>query len=466
MRRLAVVSNRLPVIIYKEDDCWGVREGAGGLVTALKPFLARQGGVWVGFAGMYDTERGTGWEPVLAESGGEGIRYQPLTPPLSLYEGYYLQYANQELWPRFHGLVGKMSRDAAKYWPDYVKMNQLFAEHTRQAAGEQSLIWIQDYHLMLLPQMLRETLPGAALGHFLHIPFPTVDIMRDQPHAREVLEGVLGADLLGFHIPAYMDNFLESAERIVAAGVVSRTETEATLEHNGRQVRLGAFPIGIQPAQLENAADTEAARQRLTDVAETIILSMDRLDYTKAIPPRLEAYGQLLDTYQEYRERISLVQLLDISRKDIPAYQQEREKVERIVSSVKERYPTWNSLFFEAERWPREQVAGLMRLARVCLVTPRCDGMNLVAKEYVAAAPDDGVLVLSHQAGAAWQFGDHAVMVDGESPASIVEGLRTALEMPADERRARMARLKENVRDEDVFWWADRFMDNLQVTEG
>ncbi|MBW3599648.1 MAG: trehalose-6-phosphate synthase, partial [Planctomycetes bacterium] len=303
---------------------------------------------------------------------------------------------------------------------------------------------------------------GAALGHFLHIPFPPAEIMADQPHAREVLEGVLASDLLGFHIPAYMDNFIASAEQVLSAKTHERTEQSAVLEHAGRRVRLGAFPIGVQPKQLQKEQDVAAVRKRLAGAAERIILSMDRLDYTKAIPQRLEAYGKLLDDYPEYREKISLVQLIDLSRKSIPAYQEERDSVERIIHQIEARHNSWRSLFFAAERWTRKEVAGVMRLSPVALITPRCDGMNLVAKEYVAAAPEDGVLVLSRQAGAAWQFGQHAVMVDGTSPPSIVEGLRTALEMPEQERRARMSKLKENVTREDVFWWAGRFLDELQ----
>lgn len=464
MGRLLVVSNRLPLVINKKNEHFTIREGAGGLVTALKPLLAERGGAWIGFCGMFEADRGSGWESTLADYGGGTIRYYPVVPARSVYDGYYLAYANQELWPRFHGMTGKMSTAAAGSWPNYVQMNQLFAERVAEIAEADSVLWVQDYHLMLLPQMIRESLPGASVGHFLHIPFPPAEIMTDQPQARALLEGVLGADLLGFHVPAYMIRFLDAATEIVAARVERQTETEAVLKHDGRAVHLGVFPIGIEPEQLERGVDTETVKRRLGGTAQTLILSMDRLDYTKAIPPRLEAYGQLLDDFPQYREKVSLVQLLDVSRKDIPAYQEEREQVEQAVSAIEERYASWRSLHFAAERWKRKEVAGLMSLSRVCLVTPRCDGMNLVSKEYVAAAPDDGVLVLSRQAGAAYQLGEHAVLVDGNSPESIVDGLRTALEMPADERRARMARLKANVRDEDVFWWAGRFLDRLQRT--
>lgn len=460
MRHLVVISNRLPIVINKSNGEFTIREGAGGLVTALKPLLMQRGGAWIGFAGMYDSDRGTGWEETLAQYGGGAIRYYPLTPRRSLYEGYYLQYANQELWPRFHSMTTKMRGAAVDHWDDYARMNRLFAERSCEIAASDDLIWIQDYHLMLLPQLLRERLPSASLGHFLHIPFPPAEIMAQQPHAEEILSGVLAADLLGFHVPAYMDNFIAAAEQIAGARVVSRSETEAVIEHNGHRARLGAFPIGIQPKQLAEP-DTDTVRRRLAGLAETLILSMDRLDYTKAIPPRLEAYGQLLEEHPEYQKKVSLVQLIDLSRKSIPAYQEEREKVEAIVEQIEDRHRDWKPLFFEAERWKRKEVAGVMRLSRICLVTPRCDGMNLVAKEYVAAAPDDGVLVLSRQAGAAWQLGKAAVLVDGNSPESIVAGLHTALTMPEDERRSRMARLKENVHGEDVFWWAGRFLENL-----
>jgi len=461
MRRLVVISNRLPIVISKSDGEFAIREGAGGLVTALKPLLSERGGAWIGFCGMYEEDRGAGWEQTLAEYGGKAIRYYPITPQRSLYDGYYLQYANQELWPRFHSMTTKMQSEAADHWDDYVQMNRLFAERTAEIATGDDLVWIQDYHLMLLPRMIRERLPGAALGHFLHIPFPPVEVMSQQPHAEEILSGVLAADLLGFHVPAYMNDFIAAVEQILGAKVESRSETDAVIVHKGHRARLGAFPIGIQPKQLAEP-DTETVRRRLADLADTLILSMDRLDYTKAIPPRLEAYGRLLDEHPEYQRQVSLVQLIDLSRKSIPAYQQEREKVEATVQQIEERHRDWKPLYFEAERWKRKEVAGVMRLSRICLVTPRCDGMNLVAKEYVAAAPDDGVLVLSRQAGAAWQLGEAAVLVDGNAPESIVQGLQTALQMPEDERRARMARLKENVHREDVFWWAGRFLDALQ----
>jgi trehalose-6-phosphate synthase len=193
-----------------------------------------------------------------------------------------------------------------------------------------------------------------------------------------------------------------------------------------------------------------------------LILSVDRLDYTKAIPPRLEAFGRLLDENPQYREQVSLIQLLDVSRSDIPAYQEELEKVERITAGIQQRYPQWQAIYLSAERWDRPELAGLMRIAPICVVTPRVDGMNLVSKEYVAAAPDDGALVLSHQAGAAWQLGRHAVLVDGNSPESIAAGLQTALTMPPAERRERMTRLKEIVRSEDVYWWANQFVTALK----
>jgi len=463
MRQVIVVSNRLPLVIEKEDSRFTIREGAGGLVTAIKPLLTERGGAWVGFSGMFASDRGTGWEEKLEQYGGEAIDYHAITPEKSVYDGYYLQYANQELWPRFHEMTEQMQGSAARYWSNYTAMNELFARHTLQVASEDSLLWVQDYHLMLLPRLLREKGLRSSIGHFLHIPFPSAGQMATQPHATQILDGVLGSDLLGFHIPRYMHNFIASAEQIVGATVRSRSETEAVLDYQGRDVRLGAFPIGIRPATLRDTVDTDAVGRRLEGRAGRLILSMDRLDYTKAIPPRLEAYGMLLDQHDAYREQVSLVQLIDLSRKSIPAYQQEREKVDAIVADITSRHNSWKSLYFVAERWPRKEVAGVMHLSQIGLITPRCDGMNLVAKEYVAAAPADGVLVLSRQAGAAWQFGEHAVLVDGNDPASVMEGLHAALEMPADDRRSRMAALKKNVEEEDVFWWAERFLNRLQA---
>ncbi len=465
MSRLIVVSNRLPVVIEREDDEFAVREGAGGLVTAMKPLLARVGGAWIGFCGMCDADRSTAWQEKLARLGGGRIFYYPVIPSRQAYDAYYKQFANQDLWPRFHNMMHKTSRDASRHWPSYVAMNRYFAEHVCQVAAPGDMIWVQDYHLMLLPQMLREEIPDCPVGHFLHIPFPPADVMGRQPQAEEILAGVLGADLLGFHIPAYMDNFIAAADEIVGANLVSRTESQAVVELNGREIQLGAFPIGVNPSQLERAADPGPVRRKLGSMADTLVLSMDRLDYTKAIPNRLEAYRMFLDRHPEYRGQVSLVQMLDLSRKDIPAYGEEKAKVECIVSQIRDRHSSWEAIRLFAERWRRAQVAALMQMSKICVVTPRCDGMNLVAKEYVSAAPHDGVLILSRQAGAAWQFSDHAVMVDGDSPESIVEGLRTALEMPLGERRARMLELKKNVHEQDVFWWADQFLGSLKPEE-
>ncbi|MBW3600869.1 MAG: trehalose-6-phosphate synthase [Planctomycetes bacterium] len=185
MRRLTVISNRLPLIIEQKEGRFSIREGAGGLVTAIKPLLTERGGAWIGFCGMYDTDRGAGWEKTLADYGGAALRYYPVTPQRPTYEGYYLQYSNQELWPRFHSMTAKMSREAAKSWPDYVKMNQLFADRTAEMAGEDDLIWIQDYHLMLLPQFLRERRLGAAQGPCMHSHIPPAEILDENTHARE-----------------------------------------------------------------------------------------------------------------------------------------------------------------------------------------------------------------------------------------------------------------------------------------
>lgn len=465
MSRLVVVSNRLPVVLEREEDGFTVCEGAGGLVTAMKPLLARVGGAWIGFCGMCEDERDPRWREALARLGDDGIYYHPVIPSRRAYDAYYKQFANQDLWPRFHNMTHKMSRDASRHWPAYEAMNRTFAEQTCRVAEPGDMIWVQDYHLMLLPQILREEMPECPVGHFLHIPFPPADVMCRQPQAEEILAGVLGADLLGFHIPAYMENFIAAADMIVGATLLARTESEAVLELNGREIRLGAFPIGINPSQLERAADPAPVRRKLGPMADTLILSMDRLDYTKAIPNRLEAYRMFLDQHPEYHEQVSLVQMLDLSRKDIPAYGEEKAQVESAVSEIRDRYTSWQAIRLFAERWRRAQVAALMQMSKICIVTPRCDGMNLVAKEYVSAAPRDGVLVLSHQAGAAWQFAEHAVMVDGESPESIVAGLRTAMEMPLPDRRARMVELKKNVHQQDVFWWADQFLGALRPAE-
>ena len=466
-----IVSNRLPVTVTSTPDGLRFARSPGGLATGLEGHQARSGGLWVGwpgYAGLLDAAQRADVERELAALGAA-----PVWLTADEIARYYGHVSNGVLWPLFHYLLDQLPLRVTD-WDAYEAANERFADAVAARHRPGDTIWVHDYQLMLLPAMLRERLPGARVGFFLHIPFPSSEVFAALPAREQVLRGLLGADLVGFHTSAYAHHFARTVERVlgVAAAAPGDGGPGARIVHAGGTTRVGVFPMGVDAAALEERAAAPevgaalarvrgAAGERPDDVA--LLLGVDRLDYTKGIPRRLLAFEQFLERHPELHGRVRLVQLAVPSREGVGAYQRIRRLVDGLVGRINGAFGTarWAPIHYLYRAVPEHELLALYRAAAVMLVTPVRDGMNLVAKEFVACRGDeDGVLVLSEFAGAAAEL-EGALTVNPYDVDGCAEAYHRALAMPRDERRARMRRLRARVRAYDVHAWSAGFLEAL-----
>ena len=445
---LIIVSNRLPLTFQMGQRGLEGQRSAGGLVSALEPVLQRRGGKWIGWAGTQATRE--------VRSRLQEGPYEMLAVDLAESEvtRYYHGLSNRTLWPLFHCFTG-LSRFNHADWEAYAAVNEKFATQTIEAADSESLIWVQDYHLMLAPRSVRRALPAARLAFFLHIPFPPYDVFRLLPWANELLRGVLACDLVGFHVDTYTRNFLECCELLLGARI---DRVRRIVHHGGRSVRVGAFPIGIDFDYYETLAlkAPPAAIPR-----EQLVIGVDRLDYTKGIPERLLAFERLLELYPQHREGVVLLQLAVPSRAQVAEYRQLKREIDELVGRINGRFSTatWSPIRYLYQSMPPERLTGLYRDADVALITPGRDGMNLVAKEFVASQVDKpGVLVLSKLAGAAETMAE-AILVNPYDLEGTAQALHRALTMDEAERRTRLGALRQRERRANVTWWVEQFLE-------
>jgi trehalose 6-phosphate synthase len=461
-RRLVVASNRLPVVLKRTDDGWKLAPGLGGLVTALGPVLQGRGGIWIGWPGSSDPEA----MQVLEASDEVGYTLLPIELTAEELQGYYYGFSNEVLWPLFHDLVTRCNFDPS-YWPLYQQVNRKFATRIAQATGAEDYVWIQDYHLMLCGAMLREMGVARRVGFFLHIPFPPLDLFLKLPWRFEVLQGLLQFDLVGFQTPRDRRNFLQCVRTLIpGARVAGGQRSVATLTAGDRELRVGAFPIGID----SNAFSEDSAAADVTNEVRFIrertgnrhlILGVDRLDYTKGIPERILAVGAALERYPDLVGKITFNQIVVPSRESVPEYQQLRDEVERLVGYVNGRFttPGWTPIHYHYRALSRTELLAFFRASQCALITPLKDGMNLVAKEYCACSQEEeGVLLLSEFAGAASQMHRQALLVNPHDIAGIAAAIHRAFTMPRDERRWRMRAMRRLVQRYNVFWWVDQFL--------
>ncbi len=461
--RLIVVSNRLPLTLRKADGHWTTERSSGGLASAMNPILRRNGGDWIGWAGASGEEDQEERRSVL-EDWAQKEQCFAVELPEEIATGFYEGYSNQTLWPVFHNFPSQLKFDA-KDWQAYVEANRIFSKAIVERYKPDDLVWVHDYQLMLLPQMLRDELPDAAIGFFLHIPFPSSEIFPILPRREELLQGLLGADLVAFQTHGHLQQFRSALLRVL--GIESKV-TELAVD--ARPVRLEALPIGIAPDEYADLLSKDEATARYHAELITrytgrrVLLAVDRLDYTKGIPERLRAYALLLRSSSDFREKVVLIQIAVPTREGIDTYQDLRTEVNRLVGEINGKLgtPNWTPVVYINRSIERAELAALYKLADVCWVGSLRDGMNLVAKEYVACkAEGDGVLVLSEFAGAAAEMGEALLInpFDEERTASTVE---RALALDEDERRQRMKTLHARVLRNNVFRWGDRFLTSLQ----
>ncbi len=429
----------------------------------MNPLLRKDGGDWIGWTGGAGDQDSQQRRAILAEW-AEKERCFAVELPEDVATGFYEGYANQTLWPVFHNFPSQLKFDA-KGWEAYVEANRMFSNAVVERYRPDDLVWVHDYHLMLLPKMLREKLPDAAIGFFLHIPFPSSEIFPVLPRREELLEGLLGADLLAFQTHGHLQQFRAALLRVL--GMESRI---AQVAMGSRPVRLEALPIGIAPEEYTDLLNyDEKTRQQYASWVERyrgrkVLLAVDRLDYTKGVPERLRAYAHLLRTSPELKEKVTLIQIAVPTREGIDTYQELRTEVNRLVGEINGKLatPDWVPLVYINRSIERSELVGLYKLADVCWIGSLRDGMNLVAKEYVACKPEgDGVLVLSEFAGAAAEMGE-ALLINPYDEERTAATIKRALDLDDQERRLRMTSLHNRVLQNNVFHWGDRFLSALQ----
>ncbi|MGK4005213.1 bifunctional alpha,alpha-trehalose-phosphate synthase (UDP-forming)/trehalose-phosphatase [Sorangium sp. So ce1036] len=463
MPRLLIVSNRLPVSVRVERGALALTRSSGGLAAAMRGPHERFDALWVGWPGNvanFTPEQREEVESALAR-----MRAVPVHVGAAEQHRFYDGFSNGVLWPLFHYLLDKVNVDAQLDWEAYRSVNERFAEVVAARYTPGDAIWVHDYQLMLLPALLRARFPAARIGFFLHVPFPSSEVFRILPWREHILRGLLGADVVGFHTAAYRRNFASSVARVLELDL---DPEEETIEHEGRRIALGVHPISIDTAEIARLASLpsvqeEAARIRADARGRKIVLGIDRLDYTKGIPRRLLAIERLLEREPEMREKVRFIQLAVPSREKASAYAECQRLVHEMVGRTNGRYGTPHvmPIHYIHRSLPMEQVVALYAAADAMLVTPLRDGMNLVAKEYVAARTgDDGVLILSEFAGAAAELSE-AISVNPYDIDAVASAVKHAVTMPASEQKVRMAALRRRVAAHDVHVWAQSFLDDL-----
>jgi len=451
-----VVANRLPVqhAAAPGSDEW--RPSPGGLASALTSVLQSRNGLWIGWLG--------GTEFAEAPAQYEGIRLKAVTITPEEYEDFYLGFSNATLWPLYHDAI-RAPTFHRTWWRTYQEINRRYATAAAESVAPGGTVWVHDYQLQLVPDMLRRLRPDVRIGFFLHIPFPPSELFMQLPWRREIINGLLGADLIGFQVPHAASNFSRTARRLVGA-----TGTDSILHFDGREVRVGAFPITVDTAQIIASSREATIRERAREIRrdlgnpEVVLLGVDRLDYTKGIQQRLTAITEMYADGQLTGGTHVIVQVAVPSRESDAHYDLERHNLEQVVSAMNGDHGQVGSpvIHYLHQNLPFDELLALYLAADIMLVTPFRDGMNLVAKEYVACRTDvTGRLVLSEFAGAAAELRG-AFMVNPHDLDGIKEAIGLALKAGPKEAKARMLRMRRKVLRRDVSDWAQTFLSALQ----
>jgi trehalose 6-phosphate synthase/phosphatase len=467
--RLVVVSNRLPFTASGKDDKLVFRASPGGLVSGLTAYLksskensSSNDYLWVGWPGIEVDE--ASHEKLRSKAAKQ--QAWPVFLDAKTMDGFYHGFCNSTIWPLFH-YFPTYAKFNQNDWAQYVKVNEVFRDSLLKVVQPDDTIWVHDYHLMLLPRLLRETMPDVPIGFFLHTPFPSYDVFRTLPTSwrRQILEGILGADLIGFHTIDYTQHFLRCILRILG----TEHSFGQVLVDGERGVRVDTFPMGIHYSEIRDSAksdsvqrEAQALRGRIGNLK--IILSLDRLDYTKGIKHRLEAFATFLERYPQWLQKVVLMLSVVPSRLGSEHYAEMKEDIDKLVGSINGKFGTidWTPIVYRYRFLPYRQLLSLFAMSDVALVTPLRDGMNLVAKEYVASRADQkGVLILSEMAGASKELGE-ALIINPNDQSEIVDAIKTALEMPEEEQVRRNQVMQNRLGRYDVIRWGQDFTGKLR----
>jgi len=467
-RRLAVISNRLPIVFKKEKrGKWRIEPGSGGLVTALEPVLRNRDGIWIGWVGTNAEETPAG--PLLADLLSRGTRetgysLKPVNLTKEEVNKYYYGFSNEILWPLFHDLFSRCNFDPA-YWTSYEQVNRKFAQAVVQNTDEKDYVWVQDYQLILVGRELKRLGVKRQTGFFLHIPFPPLDIFLKLPWRFQILEALMEYDLIGFQTVRDLRNFIGCVRMLFNCKVV-KSKFMYKILFRDREVLVGTFPISIDYSEFEDLARTDEVAEMAWIIHvnlpnRQLILGVDRLDYTKGIPERLLAFGHALACYPDMCKKVTLIQVVVPSRVAVEEYGNLKQEIERIVGEINGKYTEvgWTPIHYIYRALPRQELLAYYKTCEIALVTPLKDGMNLIAKEYCASnIEEQGVLILSEFAGAASQLYQEALLVNPYDRQQVADTIHTAFLMDQNERRNRMRRLRRAIKRHDITNWVNSFL--------
>ncbi len=465
MKKIVLISNRLPVNIAKKGEEFVIKPSIGGLATGLKSVYENRNSVWVGWSGLTAEEVTPTKKKQITATLRDNYKCIPIFLSQTDVKLYYFGFSNNTIWPLFHYFTHETDY-SPEPWQAYKHVNRMFFQVAKEVIRPDDDIWIHDYQLMLLPQMIKERFPDNRVGFFLHIPFPSFEVFRLLPWRDEILEGLLGSDLIGFHTYDYVRHFLSSVRRILG---VEHNLGSISLRH--RIIKTDVFPMGIDYNKYARGHTRKPVKREIDEMSKKmgqrkILLSIDRLDYTKGIPQRLKAYDIFLAEYPEYKEKISLLLIVAPSRTNVPQYKKLKREVDELVSSINGRYATmgWVPIWYFYRSFQFNRLIALYELADILLVTPLRDGMNLVAKEYLAAKSNNkGTLIISETAGAARELGE-ALIVNANNIEQIAEAIKTALELTEDEVIERNLIMRKRLQRYDIEYWSKDFLEKLEQT--
>ncbi len=460
MSKTIFISNRLPVTVKKENQEIEYEKSIGGLATGLKSYHERSNSVWVGWPGITNEKLSSRDQKSIAKDLEKEYKCLPVFMSEEEIEQFYYGFCNKTIWPLFHYFSNKAEYDI-DLWQAYVDVNEKFFKKTEPIIEENDTIWIHDYQLMLLPKMIKDKYPNTKIGFFLHIPFPSFEIFRLLVWREEILLGLLGADLIGLHTYDYVRHFLSSVRRLLGF-----ENSLNRITYEDRYVQVEAFPMGIDYARFTKQYDTKQFHAEVRQITsntqgEKVILSIDRLDYTKGIPERIRAFDNFLCENPEYKGKVRFHLIVAPSRVAVDTYEELRSEITELVGEVNGKHGTvgWMPIWFYFQSFSQESLIALYKYSDVLLVTPLRDGMNLVSKEYIAARTDfEGMVVISETAGAASEIGE-VVVVNANDGDAISRGIKTALEMPREEKIAINKILHKRLKRYNVDFWAEEFIE-------
>jgi len=454
-----IVSNRLPISLRHRNGRFEFKPSAGGLATGLGSIYTTGENIWIGWPGNTVDDPEQRAEIILEL---HDLKMSPVFLSKEDVEEFYEGFSNETLWPAFHYFTQYMVYNP-EHWEAYIRVNEKFCDAILKKAGPDDTIWVHDYQLLLLPKMLREALPNATIAFFQHIPFPSYEIIRMIPWRRQLLEGMVGADLIGFHTYDDMRHFLSAVGRIT--GLSSES---GYIQAENRIINVDSFPMGIDYDKFANQAKSKKTQSIVREFRKQVedqklIITIDRLDYSKGIPQRIQAFAQLLKQHKELHGKVAMIMIVVPSRDKVQSYKELKEEIDLLVGRINSEYSTlnWVPVHYFYRSFPFEELSAFYNMSDIALVTPLRDGMNLVCKEFVASKTDQtGVLILSEMAGASKELQD-AVLVNPNDRQGVIDAIYNSLSMKPAEQKARMVSMQESLKKYDVFQWVKVFMDRL-----